>query len=211
MKYRLGRKQTVVLILLLIFLSLIISRGWIRNSALPWYANQTVGKQVNAVFDSSFAAINKQFSIIGINLTEADSIDPTCGTGNYHYLRVTVICLKGKSAYSGIDHKPSIPQPLIDSWPIVLRSLDINDSPQSWAVDKSSTNIADPNDELKFKTGGRNEIEFVRQVNKVQCTLDILADPAQASYPSDYHINETCYKNVNFFGGWDCRKDYCQP
>lgn len=60
-------KKRVILgvILVLILIAAFTLPAWIRTSAFPWYANQTVGKRVDTSFNNSFSAINQQLKPLG--------------------------------------------------------------------------------------------------------------------------------------------------
>jgi hypothetical protein len=79
---------------------------------------------------------------------------------------------------------------------------------------KTNTNVTDPIKLFIFTgaitTNTRNSVAFIKHVGGVQCSLTVDAVPAMSKYASEYFINESCYKDIKFFGGWDCSKEYCK-
>jgi hypothetical protein len=214
MKSKVKKKFIIPIIVAVLTLVLLIAgfmaRSWIRNSVLPWVANQTKGKQVNNAFNSSFEAVNKQLTRSDVPINQSQ-VSPPCSASNYHHFRVSMGCSRTQFINNGNNNSPT-PEPLIKNWSTILRSLNMNSSVNSWRVDKSTSNVAKPEDLFRFNGTTRNEVGFMRQVGPVQCTLYFAADPAYNNYESAYFIYEIC-GGVGFstFGGWDCSKNYCRP
>ncbi|GEM_PF-4137288 len=208
LEHAMSRRTATLILLVVALVALTLSRSWMRSSVLSWYGNQTVGKQVNTAFNSSFGVVNRQFQSSGIKPAQAPLSGPTCFTANYHYFRVSVWCLRIQSD-ENLNNTPT-PAAFISNWPKILQSLSLSNSPGAWHLGKSNTNIADPGALFNFKDAKRNEVGFTRQVGSVECALTIDADPAQGGYTSGYRVSEECDKDLNFFGGWNCSKNFCE-
>lgn len=205
-KIKLTKRSVAIVSITIVLIACLTLPSWIRNSAIPWFVNQKVGKQVDDVYASTFRDINQQLGNDGIQFNP-DKNGPTCWTANYHYLRVSIWCPRLRS----IANDYSTPQALINNWPVFVQSLDLGDRQPSWIYDASfNPRVVDPHDLFRFNGTSTNSIRFIRQIGKVQCSMFFSASSAQGGFKSGIYIEESCHRTVNIFGGWDCTKQDCK-
>lgn len=190
--------------------------AWVRETGVMRYTNNSAGKEVRAASDVAFADFNTQLRTRGVSIN-VDTSKP-CFSSYYHYYHVTVLCLQSQGAPDYMQSQSTgIPAGLERGWTSIVQSLNVDASTHatSWHVDKgyasTQQHVVPVNDLFSFRRTSQNNAYLTRQIGSVNCSLSLAAEPAHGLYKASYMIDEACYKTVNYFGGWDCGKEHCDP
>lgn len=175
---------------------------------MSWVTTKLYLDSVNTAFDTNFESVNKLLKQIGTPVDTTNNA--TCFDGNFRRLKETVLCSRGSES-SWV----SLPPKLIDTWPEQSKRLQpLLSAANGWRLDTSyhSSWLYQPKDlsGLVNNTKVETSVTYIRQTGHVYCMIDWrYGSDAQDPGPG-ISVDESCYREINFFGGFTCKpEDYC--
>lgn len=193
-------------IVLALFLALAyFSRGWLRDSAIPWTVEKLYASQIDQVFEESIEPVNKILKPYKISFEDTgygENDRAGCDNGLYHHFQETVLCERYQNAQV-ID----VPPALRSDWPNVSQEISGILTEKGWSLDGSETHehpvYSEDLGKLLSAERGAAVVAYTKQVDKIYCMLNFKYDAGSEGYEPYISVYEECQRVVKIFGGYE--------
>lgn len=204
---RFTRKQVPIAagISLALFIGLFTIRGWLRGPAISWLSTKLYASQVDAAYERNLTPLNTYLKEIGIDQASPEpghiSRKATCSDGNFSFIRETVYCSRGSTV---VDH-PITPE-FAAGWPAAADRIKTLLMDQGWLTERPEYDtgyVVDDDLRNLLDTGKSSTYASYQKIENSGKLICYLYFRYFSGEQAKLDIDEACYRDVKYFGGYD--------